>query len=174
MHPLKTYDFLILSRDRIFDAVRPMTPEQYLHRFPYALVTIGATLTHMMVSEWYYFERFRGRPVPPYEQWEIQYEQPPVFGVVETKWREQQREIRAVIEAERDWNRRIEYDTFPDDDNKRFHIGATSGDILTQLALHEMHHRAQLLIMRRELLPSAPMVLDLDYNDLMYERRELK
>lgn len=174
MHPLKTYDFLILSRDRIFDAVRSLTHVQYLHRFPYALNTIGATLTHMMTSEWYYFERFRGRSVPPYEQWEIQYENPPAFAVVEKKWREQQKDVREVIAVERDWNRRIEYDTFPDDNNKRFHIGATAADILTQLALHEMHHRAQLLIMRRELIPSAPLVLDLDYNDLMYERCEIR
>lgn len=173
MNALKVYDFLLLSRDRLFDAVRALSPEQYHHRFPYALNTIGATLTHLMTSEWYYFERFRNRSVPPYEQWEIQYENPPEFAVVEKVWREQQKDVCATIAAEKDWNRRIEYDTFPDESNKRFHLVATPGDILAQLALHEMHHRAQLLIMRRQLVPTAPLVPDLDYNDLMYERREI-
>lgn len=174
MNALKIYDFLVLSRDRVFDAVRVLTPDLYRHRFPYALNTIGATLAHMMTSEWYYFERFRNRSVPPYEQWEIQYEKPPEFAVVERMWREQQKDVRAAIEAEKDWNRRIEYDTFPDENGKRYHLAATSGDILTQLALHEMHHRAQLFIMRRQLVPTAPLVPDLDYNDLMYERREIR
>lgn len=173
MNALKVYDFLVLSRDRVFDAARVLTPQQYLYRFPYALNSIGSTLAHMMISEWYYFERFRERGVPPYEQWKIQYENPPEFASVERMWREQQKDVRAAIAAEGDWNRRIEYDTFPDENNKRFHLAATSGDILTQLALHEMHHREQLLIMRRQLVPTAPLLPDLDYNDLMYERREI-
>jgi uncharacterized damage-inducible protein DinB len=173
MNPLKTYDYLIQSRERVFDAVRPLTPEQWGHKFNFGLITIGATLTHNMTSEWYYFERFTGKAVPPYEQWTFQYERPPAFGVVEATWRTQQTRVRAIVASERDWTRKIEYDTFADDAGKRFHISATSGDILTQLALHEVHHRAQIMAMLRELGGNVKPLQDIDYNDLMYERREL-
>ena len=52
---------------------------------------------------------------------------------------------------------------------------ATIGVLFTQLALHEMHHRAQVMAMLRLMRESGaniPGVQDIDYNDLMYERRE--
>jgi len=175
MNPLKIYDYLLLTRDRMFDAVRTLTPAQYRCEFPIGLKTIASTLTHLMTSEWYYFERFEGRAVPPYAQWPIQYENPPAFEIVEQTWREQSKRIRALIAAERDWNRTITWLSFPDDSaagrNKRFHITCTAGDMFTQLALHEMHHRAQLMAMLRS--SGAAILEDLDYNALMFERREV-
>jgi len=173
MNPIKTYDYLIQSRERVFDAVRPLTSEQWAHKFKFGLITIGSTLTHNMTSEWYYFERFTGKAVRSYDEWPIQYETPPSFAVVEATWRPQQSRVRSFVASERDWNRRVEYDTFADDAGKRYHIAATSGDILTQLALHEVHHRSQIMAMLRELGGSVKPLQDIDYNDLMYERHEL-
>lgn len=179
MDPLRIYDYLVISRGRVMDAIRPLTAQQYLHPFSFGLKSIGSTLTHLMVSEWYYIERLEGRAVPPYDQWPIQYETPPAFEVVESIWRMQAKHVRAALAAERDWTRRITYLGFPDDtrDNRRFQITATAGDFLAQLALHEVHHRAQIMVMLRE-LAAAPggeavrPVQDIDYNDLMFERRE--
>ena len=173
MNPLKIYDYLIQSRKRVLNAVRPLTPQQYRHPFGFGLKTIGSTLTHMMISEWYYFERFEGRAVPPYERWPIQYENPPEFAVVERTWPDQTRRISALIAGERDWNRTITYDSFPDEQGRRFRITATSGDFLTQLALHEVHHRAQLMAMLREFGDAVAPLQDIDFNDLMYQRREI-
>jgi uncharacterized damage-inducible protein DinB len=177
MDPLKIYDYLVKSRERVFDAVRPLTPQQHRQPFAIGLKTIGSTLTHIMISEWYYIERLEGRAVPPYEQWAIRYDgpTPPAFEAVERIWREQADRIRAVIASESekgDWTRKITWLSFPDDTrgNKRFHITCTAGDLVTQLALHEVHHRAQLMAMLREL--GAPPLEDLDYNALMYERVE--
>jgi uncharacterized damage-inducible protein DinB len=175
MDALKIYDYLIKTRQRLLDAVRPLTPQQYHHEFAFGLKTIGATLTHIMISEWYYIERLAGRPVPPYDQWPIKYEHPPALDIVEKTWHEQARNIRAAIAVQRDWNRRITYLSFPDDNGKRFHITATSGDLFTQLAPHEVHHRAQLMAMLRQLGDArcGPPLEDLDYNALMFERREI-
>jgi uncharacterized damage-inducible protein DinB len=176
MNPLKIYDYLIKSRERVLDAVRLLTPEQYHRPFSIGLKTIASTLTHLMTSEWYYIERLEGRSVPPYEQWPMQYEKPPAtFDIIERAWREQAQRIRAVVADERDWSREITYLSFPDDTrgNKRFHITATAGDFFTQLALHEVHHRAQIMAMLRELGPPTRPVQDIDYNDLMYERQEV-
>ena len=66
MDPARTYEYLLKSRERVFDAVRPLTPDEYLRPFAFGLKTVGTTLTHIMISEWYYIERLTGRDVPPY------------------------------------------------------------------------------------------------------------
>ena len=169
MEPTRIYGYLMTTRERVLDGVRPLTPQQYQREFPFGLKTIASTLAHLMISEWYYIERLEGRTVPPYDQWPINYENPPAFDVIERTWRQQAADIRATIAAVRDWTRPVRWLSFPDDAGRRFHIGATAGDLFTQLALHEMHHRAQLMVMLREL--GTPLA-DLDYNALMFERRE--
>lgn len=174
MDPIRTYDYLVLARGRVMDAVRTISPAAYETKFGFGLGTIASTLTHIMVSEWYYIERFQGHTIRPYAEWPIQYEKPPAFAVLEAAWREQAALTRRVLAAERDWHRRIEYDSFPDDKGKRFHIAATATDYFTQLALHEVHHRAQAMSMLRELSNrdgTSPTVQDIDFNDLMYEWR---
>ena len=170
MDPVKSYEYLARARERVFDAIRPVTSEQYGHEFAFGLKSIAATVTHIMISEWYYIARLEGQQVPPYEEWPIKYEAPPAFGVVEAAWREQTKHTRAAISAERDWNRRITWISFPDDAGRRFHISASAGDLMTQLAFHEVHHRAQVMSMLRGLGDPVKPVEDLDYNGLMYER----
>jgi uncharacterized damage-inducible protein DinB len=173
MDPLRIYDYLLMTRERIFDAVRPLPPEQYHRRFTIGLKSLSATLTHLMVSEWYYIERLEEKTVPPYEQWPVKYENPPErFEMIEQQWHAQGKRIRGVVAAERDWSRTITWLSFPDDTrgNKRFHITCTAGDLFTQLTLHEVHHRAQIMAMLREL--GTAIVEDIDYNALMYDRRE--
>src|SRR5689334_11355937 len=136
MDPLRIYDYLIRARERVLASVRLLTPEQYFRAFPIGVGSIASTLTHIMISEWYYVERLQGHAVPPYDRWPIKYEQPPAFEVVETAWREQAGRVRGAIAAERDWSRKITYDSFPDDHGKRFRISAAAGDVVTQLVLH--------------------------------------
>lgn len=177
MDPLRTYDYLLRARRRVLDAVRPISPQAYLRPFPFGLRSIGSTLTHIMISEWYYVERLLGRDVPPYDTWPIKYESPPPFDTVEATWREQADRTRATLAAERDWNRPISYLSFPDDAGRRYHIRTTAGDFFAQLALHEVHHRAQVLVMLR-LLAAEPGSAckpltgeEIDYNVLMFDRQ---
>lgn len=176
MDPLKIYDYLMKTRERVFDAVRPLSPDQFHRQFGFGLRGgLGSTLAHLMISEWYYIERLEGKIVPPYEQWPIKYESPPPFEIIENTWREQAQRIRAVVAGEQDWKRTITWLSFPDDTrgNKRFRITCTAGDLFTQLALHEVHHRAQIMAMLRELGPTTKPLEDLDFNALMFERRDL-
>ncbi|MCG3130090.1 MAG: hypothetical protein FLDDKLPJ_00838 [Phycisphaerae bacterium] len=116
MDPLRVYDYLAQARRRVLGAVRALTPEEYLRPFAFGLATVGATITHMMLSEGYDIERVEDRSVPPYEQWPIQYENPPAFTVVEPIWRKQEDRVRSVLAAQADavgadgsrgWDRRI-------------------------------------------------------------------
>ena len=61
MIPLKTYDYLMKARERVFDSVRALSPPEYQRQFSIGLKTIGSTLTHIMVSEGYYIDRLQGR-----------------------------------------------------------------------------------------------------------------
>ncbi len=167
MAPLKTYDYLTLARQRILERVRSLSVEQYAHKFPIGHETLGRTLTHIMISEWYYVQRIRGRDVPPYEQWPIQQENPPPFGALEAAWIEQADHTRAALGAVRDWTADLE-DRVTGDDNRVEIVTASAADIFTQLVLHEVHHRAQVMNMFRHLGVAAE---DLDFN-AFFKRRE--
>lgn len=169
MEPLKTYDYLTIARQRLFKSIRPLSAEQYAQQFPIGLGTLGRTLTHIMICEWAYVQRLSGRDVPPYEQWPYQDENPPPFDVIEPKWNEQVKQTRAALAAVRNWHEAFEFNvTAPD--NRRLAITASRADIFTQLTLHEVHHRAQAMNILRQLGIAAE---DLDYNELMYKRRDV-
>lgn len=170
MNPLTIYDYLLRTRGMVLDAVRPLSPEQYTRVFPIGLSTIASTLTHLMISEWYYIERLQSRVVPPYAEWPIHYETPPAFDIVETTWRTQMNAIREVIAAERDWSRTVSFDSFANAEGKRFHVSMTPSDLLAQLSLHEVHHRAQLMAMLRLMGEGVKPLHDIDYGALMFQR----
>lgn len=169
MEPLKTYDYLVKARGRIFDWVRPLAPDDYTRQFAIGPGSIARTLTHIMISEWYYIKRMREEEVAPYTEWPIRDEEPPAFGVLEAEWAKQAAATRAAIGAVRDWTGTVEYQV-TDDNGKRLHITATRGDIFTQLVLHEVHHRAQVMNMLRQV---GMKMEDVDYNAMMYGRREV-
>ncbi len=173
MEPLKIYDYLTLARGKVFDRVRPLSAEQYAQRFPIGLGTLGRTLTHIMICEWFYIQRLLEREVPPYNRWPIQDENPPPFAVLEPTWAEQAKQTRAALAAVRDWHSAIEYRSMSNDENAKelrpVIVTASPADLFTQLALHEVHHRAQALNILRQF---GTAVGDIDFNALMYQRRE--
>jgi uncharacterized damage-inducible protein DinB len=168
MEPLKVYDYLTLARQRVFEWVRSLSAEQYAREFPIGLGTLGRTLTHIMICEWMYVQRIQGRAVPPYDQWPIQDEKPAPFTTLEAAWIEQAGRTRTALGAVRDWSAPLEYRVTGDDGRTEI-VTASAGDIFTQLALHEVHHRAQAMNMLRHMSIPAE---DIDFNTLMYQRRE--
>jgi uncharacterized damage-inducible protein DinB len=163
MDPTRLYDYLEKSRARILEKVRPLTTDQYTRQFPLGLGSLARTLTHVMMSEWYYVQRMQGREVPHYTQWPIQDEKPPAFGVIDARW-----PAISALDASGSWDRPMEY-TYTNDDGQRMISTATARDQFTQLVLHEVHHRAQAMNMLRQL--GAPITEDLDFNAMMFSRR---
>lgn len=168
MEPLKTYEYLVLARGRILGWVRPLSVEQYGRVFPIGLGSLARVLTHTMSSEWYYIERMLGHDVPPHDRWPIRDEEPPGFAALEKAWAEQAARTRAAISGVRDWGKELEYRI--DGDNGPEMIRASASDIYTQLVLHEVHHRSQVLNMLKQL---GVAVEDIDFNAMMYKRRKL-
>ena len=176
MDPVRIYDYLTRSRGMILDRVRPLSPEQYVQQFPIGLGSLARTLTHVMISEWFYIQRLLEKDVPPYSAWAVHDETPPPFAVIDAMWAEQARATREAIASIRDWDAVIEYRGLfvGTDDQPRTPatiISASASDIVTQLILHEVHHRAQAMNMLRQLGITAEVLGDIDFNALMYRRR---
>lgn len=179
MDPVRIYDYLTLSRGMVLDRVRPLSPEQYTQQFPIGLGSLARTLTHVMICEWFYIQRLLEKDVPPYAQWPIQDETPPPFAVLDAAWTEQAKATRNAIASVRDWDAVIEYrGLFVGTDDQSDQrgapatiISASASDIVTQLILHEVHHRAQAMNMLRQLGITAEVLGDIDFNALMYRRR---
>jgi uncharacterized damage-inducible protein DinB len=168
MEPLKTYDYLTLARQRVFEWVRPISAEDYAREFPIGRGTLGRTLTHILISEWYYVQRIQETAVPPYKHWPIQDENPPPFATLESTWKEQAARTRAALSAVRDWQTDLEYQVT--DEGRQIFVTASPADIFTQLVLHEVHHRAQAMSILRHL---GVVVGDIDFNTLMYKLRDV-
>jgi uncharacterized damage-inducible protein DinB len=171
MNPPKIYDYLTQARAKLLDGVRPLSDEQYRREFPIGLGSLARTLTHIMICEYANVERIRGRQLQPYAQWPIQDENPPPFAELESAWRDQASITRDVLAAVRDWSQEIEYLVTPEVSsvNRHMIVRTTYGDIATQIALHEVHHRAQAMNMLRQF---GVTLQDIDYNTLMYQKRE--
>lgn len=166
MEPLKVYDYLALARERVLDRVRPLGDEQYARQYPIGPGTLGRTLAHIMISEWYYVQRIGRRDVPPYSEWPIQEETPPPFAELEAAWTKQADQTRAALRAVRDWSEDFEYRVTTDEGRQEI-VTTSAADLYTQLVLHEVHHRAQVLNMLRHL---DVHVDDLDFNTFFKRR----
>jgi uncharacterized damage-inducible protein DinB len=171
MNPLRIYEYLETARAKVFDAVRPLSAEQYGRAFPIGLGSLARTLTHIMICEFAYVERIQGRDLKPYATWPIQDEKPPAFAVLESAWRDQANATREALAAVPDWSKEIEYRVSPESSSAKLPmiITATCGDLATQMVMHEIHHRAQALFMLRQL--GTKVVGGIDYNAMMYQRR---
>lgn len=167
LDPARVYDYLTRSRRRVLDLVRTLGAEEYARAFPIGPGSLAATLTHIYISEWYYIERLHGRHVPPYDTWPVRDETPPPFAELESLWTKQAADTLAAIRAVHDWNAPITYQV-TDDDGRVVRVSCTAADLFTQLALHEVHHRAQALNILRQL--GKTVAGDIDFNAMMYNR----
>lgn len=169
MSPLKMYDYLTMARERLFAAVRPLSSGEFTKSFEVGLGRIDRTLMHIMLCEDRYVQRMQKRDVPPYAVVEAQEDNPPPFGEIEQRWRTQAAATRRVIEAMRDWDAAFDFKPATPPGEPAMIYTVSPMDIFIQLVLHEVHHRAQVMAMLRQL--GKPIKDDLDFNALMYKRR---
>lgn len=170
LDPSRIYDYLERSRQRILDAARPLIHEQWAQEFPIGAKSLRHTLTHLVVAEWYYVQRMNRADVPPYEQWELRDETPLEGEALERAWATQAKATRVAIAGVHDWREPFDY-RVTDDQGRRLIVTATAADLITQLALHEAHHRAQALNILRHLGVTV-VGDDIDFNAMMMPRRE--
>lgn len=105
----------------------------------------------------------------PREHWPIGEMKQPAFADLEPVWIAQAPQTRALLASITDWNGEIEWRSSVSPPGKTIVLTATRGDIFSQMIVHEVHHRAQVMAMLRQFGIAAQ---NLDYSLLMYRRRE--
>lgn len=168
--PVRLYDYLTLARRRLFDWVRPLSAEQYTQVFPFGLKTLRATLLEMAAGEWVYLKRLVGETPPPREQRPIREDLLPTFADLERAWTEIEPRSRATLAGVTRWDETVEWvSPIQREPGKKTIVTATRADVISQMVLHEVHHRAQAMAMLRQLGVPAQ---NLDYSILMFRQRE--
>ena len=168
--PIALYAYLTMARVQIFNRIQSLDPDAWTREFPIGPGTLAKTLTHTLVAEWYYVQRILENALPPYEQWPLRDETELTLDELRMEWIGQASETQGALANVGDWEAPIEYEVTLDD-GRRQHVTASAEGLAAQLVMHEVHHRAQVLNMLRQL--DAPIEEDLDYNAMTFVRRDL-
>ncbi len=164
LHPAEAYDYLVVARSKLLDWIRPLAPELYAREFPFGHRSIRATLVHVTSAEWGYVRRLRGELVPPADQRPFARYAGEPFAPLEAAWAAQAEETRRTLQDVRDWAQPLEWVTSVGGRTRRFRT--TTGGVALQLLFHEIHHRAQVMAMLRQLGIAAE---NLDYSVLGFQ-----
>lgn len=174
MNPITIYAALERAREQVFDALRPLTDEQYRREFPFGMKRISATVPHMMMAEWAYASRMESGQAVDWTKGVFKRDEEPPFGAVEAAWREQAGRTKSVLEAclagrvpSGGWE--AIHETRHPFEGKTAIVRAAAQDIFMQLFSHETHHRAQVMAMLRTMGVSLE---DLDCSLMAYIRWE--
>jgi uncharacterized damage-inducible protein DinB len=168
VHPLEHYDILLRARHRLLDWVEELTAEQYRQEFPFGLKSVRATLVHLAHSEWLHGKAARGEDITSTER-PFTEERYPDFVSLKGAWKGLEAGTRAWLESEIDWTRRMET-TVRRINAGLVRVGFTPETLAFQLFYHEVHHRAQVMAMLRQLGIAAE---GLDFNRYAFEWTEL-
>src|SRR5262245_36309477 len=166
--PLEHYDILLRARHTLLNWVRELTAEQYRQEFPFGLKTVRATLVHLAGSEWLHGKAARGEDLASEER-PFTEERYPDFLSLERAWKGLEAGTRAWLGSENDWTRRMET-VVRRGNARRIRVGFTPETLAFQLFYHEVHHRAQVMAMLRQLGIAAE---GLDFNKYAFEWMEL-
>jgi uncharacterized damage-inducible protein DinB len=145
--PMDQFEYLVRARHRVLERARELRPEQYRQVFPFGLGSVRRTLHHLGGAEWYLLGQLRGGPEGDFP---FTSERAPDVAGLEHEWEIVERASRWILSGERDWDRVIEYQvTIPS--KQTYQVKASSIEIFTQFVYHEIHHRAQVMAMLRQL-----------------------
>jgi uncharacterized damage-inducible protein DinB len=158
------FDYLLLARARLFEWIRAQSSAAYTQTFSIGLGSIRATLLHVAASEWSYCQRLAGTDFAPGDI-PFTVTSFPAFDALAAAWGEHGQTVRYTLARIADPSRTITYVSRAFSPPIR--IETTAGGIAGQLLFHEVHHRAQVMAMLRQLGVKAE---NLDYSVLMAKR----
>jgi uncharacterized damage-inducible protein DinB len=147
-------DYNYWARDRLLDAVVPLSPEQFTRDMGSSFRSVRDTLAHMHAAEWIWYRRWIGEApagLPPADRF-------PDLASVITAWREMEAQIREYFSPldDRALERVIEY---------KSPAGVQSASMLWQMLQHvvnhQSYHRGQVTTMLRQMGAPPPKAMDL-------------
>jgi uncharacterized damage-inducible protein DinB len=107
------------------------------------------TLTHTGAAEWFLSRWLHGEVLPPLADWPISEERVPTFDDLETLWRAQAPQTRVRLGTVVDWDGEVVAE-LARPGRPIIRRRATRRQVATQLLCHEVHHRAQVMAMLRQ------------------------
>ena len=172
MEPLRCYDYLLASRDRVFGWLRELNDDAYRSVHPIGLGSIARTMHHLRGAEWAYMHRIRGvtglppKPTPELDP-DCDHQTALSFPRLEAAWRDQSERVRTDLESVSDWSTPMVCETKSEGDP--YFYRASRSDFFTQLVIHEAPPRAQVMHMLKRLGVETG---EIDFNALMWQRVE--
>jgi len=147
-------DYHYWARDRVMQAVAPLTPEQLSHRIESSFPSVRETLVHLCDAEWIWLSRWEG--VSPTGMPEIPASTD--LAAITRTWADFETRLRALLDrlGEDGVARPMEYRTF---DGKAY--VQPFWQMLQHLVNHGSYHRGQITTMLRQLGAAPPKQLDL-------------
>lgn len=147
-------DYHYWARDRLLQAVEPLTPEQYTQELGNSFRSVRDTLTHIYFAEWAWHLRWRGEspaaPLPP--------DTFPDFASLKRGWAEHEAKVRTYLDdqGEAGVHRIIEYKLLNGQPGS-----SVFSHLLQHLVNHASYHRGQVTTLLRQLGAAPPKSMDM-------------
>jgi uncharacterized damage-inducible protein DinB len=148
-------DFNYWARDRMLEAVEPLTPEQFTRNLGNSFPSIRDTLVHLYGAEWVWRSRWEGTsPESLPEPGGF-----PDLASLRSAWSDEERRVRAVVDrlGEEGIHRPVEY--------RRNADGPIQAQLfwhmLQHVVNHGSYHRGQVTTLLRQLGAAPPKSTDL-------------
>ena len=137
-------DFNYWARDRVFQAVGPLTPEQYKRDLGNSFKSVRDTLVHVYSAEWIWYTRWMGEsPTTP-----LSTEKYPDLPTLQSAWLELEGQIRSFVDrlSEGDITRVYDYRLISGQPCK-----SAFWQMFQHVVNHGSYHRGQVTTMLRQL-----------------------
>lgn len=137
-------DFHYWARDRMLDAIEPLTPQQWTQDLGNSFRSVRDTVAHIYSAEWVWYERWRGNAPAALLSPELC----PDVAAIRRTWTEHERSVRALLDelGEQGVQRVMPYTLFS---------GVASASpfwqMLQHVVNHASYHRGQVTTMLRQL-----------------------
>ena len=147
-------DYHYWARDRVLEAMAPLTPEQYNKALGNSFTSIRDTATHVYAAEWAWYERWQGRSPTAL----LASDRFADVQALKDAWRDHERTMRAFVDGltEADVSRVIEFRLMNGT------AGASPiGQMVQHVVNHASYHRGQITTMLRQLGAAPPKSMDM-------------
>ena len=155
LQDLKTMiDYHYWARDRLLDAIEPLTANEYNRDLGSSFKSIQDTATHIYAAEWAWYQRWHGESptaLLPSDRF-------PDLAALREAWIDHERKMRAFVDGldEADVERVIPFKLLSG------HTGASPiWQMVQHVVNHASYHRGQITTMLRQLGAQPPKPLDM-------------
>jgi uncharacterized damage-inducible protein DinB len=155
LHDLaRLLDYHYWARDRMLDAVRPVTAEQFSRDMGNSFKSLHHTILHTYSAEWVWHERWQGQsPTSP-----LNPDDYPDLASIESAWKTLESQVRSLLSSlgETGLVREFQYRLFNGTEGK-----AVFWQMLQHVINHASYHRGQVTTLLRQLGAAPPKSEDL-------------